>query len=1219
MKKLLCFLFCLVMAVSVLTACAPEHEHTFDTIWMNDEEYHWHQATCEHTEEVSDRAAHEDTNGDDICDVCGYIANHVHSYDTAWSWNETTHYHKNSCGHADEEKYRSDIADHVDANQDGACDVCTYNYGHTHTYDEAWTPADNPEEGHWHAANCCHKVAGTDLAPHVDEDNNSSCDVCAWDYAHEHTYAEEFSTNDDEHWREVTCGHDIPAGEKNVHKDEMAGDVPGQDGICDTCGFESAHFHTYSDKWSSDDEQHWYELSCHPELGLKADAAAHEGFEEDGICDICSHVVFGMYNITVECPDDVAIVDENNEPLTVPFVVKEGNELVFYVRLNNNQRLEEIKGAVWDATPSDSIEVTEGGGKVTYYLHKVTLTPEEDTAIVLTINNLKTFETIVNGEALTFQAPKSSYQYAKITFNAPEAGNYVIMALNDDHGELRFTAVGSEDYQSTYQFKVSKAGSFTVQSRYFVWEGNKQYTPKYYILRLEDDIVLPHVEGSGYTLPTNTDVVVTFTMPSAGLYHISSTNAVNANTFTWNGAVGNLLVNASYAGEVITLSIRNNIENAVSFEFDWKIIKLEPEGTLSLNKDNPVDVNIGYYHTYSFTASKSGTYSFAVGKAETLLYRYYNAWASTTTPVYREPNKTYTFQSYYSQNYEFIAPVGTEISINGGGWRSGHVIKYLAEGTVVEYKVRYTGAEKSDPIKVIVCAYNPQMSRLNTVSLAAGETIHVYTVDNQSLQNPAAEPFTDTVSIKYLGYNAQTDSQGNPYLVPGVEWVYTAFAAGDYSFTPSAGAQISVDGGKTWQNSITKTLKSGATVSLMIKNKDGSAAEAKVTIVKAVYEHTLTLGENSYSFVPGKDYAVTLTGSDSPDKKLPYTLSWTDSNIVVTYNGTAITSGKDIDYDPLSDKIVIRYNGTAQAEVKLTLADRYVAEDYEKELVVGSTNKITLRPYAEYTFILTGGEGVQGPYDRVPTYNYKLSWTNTNVKLYTVNEDDDLVELKNGHTFFDYQNGLFTTPVIVVYEGSAAAEVQFTLVENNPVQLGELVEGDNPVALEPGKSYTFSLPENLWVDYSNHYTLTWNNTNVTVDLGGVIAVSGTECVVGYCEGVLTYTGTESTNMTLTVALPKEDLSGIEADISGVGTFELIVTDGYDGNSFTFLVLESGSYKLTDGGGEQTIYMLGCSLNEDLTGELNETFYNLIAGQVITLNIGTDSGEDGTVKLVVTKL
>ena len=48
----------------------PKHEHTFDTKWTTDEIYHWHEATCEHTDFVSEKAEHIFEN--DICIICDY-------------------------------------------------------------------------------------------------------------------------------------------------------------------------------------------------------------------------------------------------------------------------------------------------------------------------------------------------------------------------------------------------------------------------------------------------------------------------------------------------------------------------------------------------------------------------------------------------------------------------------------------------------------------------------------------------------------------------------------------------------------------------------------------------------------------------------------------------------------------------------------------------------------------------------------------------------------------------------------------------------------------------------------------------------------------------------------------------------------------------------------------------------------------------------------------
>lgn len=54
------------MSCSVLQERPPPHVHTYDmTSWGNDDDNHWRKATCEHTEEVKDKAAHEWNEGEE--------------------------------------------------------------------------------------------------------------------------------------------------------------------------------------------------------------------------------------------------------------------------------------------------------------------------------------------------------------------------------------------------------------------------------------------------------------------------------------------------------------------------------------------------------------------------------------------------------------------------------------------------------------------------------------------------------------------------------------------------------------------------------------------------------------------------------------------------------------------------------------------------------------------------------------------------------------------------------------------------------------------------------------------------------------------------------------------------------------------------------------------------------------------------------------------------
>ena len=129
MKKRILAVICLVLTFAVaLVSCGSttECEHTFSEAWASDAENHWHAATCEHGE------------------------------------------------------VKDSLAKHVDADEDGKCDVCTYEAGHTHTFASEWT---TDEESHWKVASCTHKEELGELGLHADDDVNGKCDVCG---AHVH-------------------------------------------------------------------------------------------------------------------------------------------------------------------------------------------------------------------------------------------------------------------------------------------------------------------------------------------------------------------------------------------------------------------------------------------------------------------------------------------------------------------------------------------------------------------------------------------------------------------------------------------------------------------------------------------------------------------------------------------------------------------------------------------------------------------------------------------------------------------------------------------------------------------------------------------------------------------------------------------------------------------------------------------------------------------------
>ncbi len=296
MKKILAFILGAILLLSLLTACnsgdsngqeqntggsqgavtESKHQHTFDDTWSWDSTSHWYQSNCGHDFKAN-LMDHVDDDKDGICDGCGWDYDHTHTYAEEWSHDETKHWKATTCGHV----LKAQEGNHVDADNNGICDGCGWNYDHTHTFETEWS---HDATHHWYAVSCGHDIAVRNKAAHEDTDNNGICDGCEWDYDHTHTFETEWSHDSENHWYDVSCGHDVPVKDKAPHTDL------DNIGICDGCGWNYDHTHTYAtgEDWTSDDDNHWHAATCgHDVAGV--DVATHEDTDNDRICDVCGY------------------------------------------------------------------------------------------------------------------------------------------------------------------------------------------------------------------------------------------------------------------------------------------------------------------------------------------------------------------------------------------------------------------------------------------------------------------------------------------------------------------------------------------------------------------------------------------------------------------------------------------------------------------------------------------------------------------------------------------------------------------------------------------------------------------------------------------------------------------------------------------------------------------------------------------------------------------
>ena len=175
MKRVLSIVLVLALSLGALASCGPgeePHTHTYSDKLSSDSANHWYDATCDCEDAPITKLQHIDDNNDGACDICKFT-DHEHTYSEDWTVDCTNHWNAADCGHI---VAGANIAAHTDENTDGKCDVCAYviNDIHEHYYSTEWT---SDSEYHWHAPLCEHK---TELSGKEAHNLNAAgyCTVC---------------------------------------------------------------------------------------------------------------------------------------------------------------------------------------------------------------------------------------------------------------------------------------------------------------------------------------------------------------------------------------------------------------------------------------------------------------------------------------------------------------------------------------------------------------------------------------------------------------------------------------------------------------------------------------------------------------------------------------------------------------------------------------------------------------------------------------------------------------------------------------------------------------------------------------------------------------------------------------------------------------------------------------------------------------------------------
>ncbi len=260
------------------------HKHEFSDKWESDDNNHWHECECD---EKADVENHDGTTADcvnpSVCEICGKTLGDTDS--------------ENHTGETEIRNAKPATEFEDGYTGDTHCKDCgkllkkgeTIPATHKHEFSDKWESDDN---NHWHECECDEKA---DVEKHdgttADCKNPSICEACGKTLG---------DVNADNHTGETEIRNVKPATE---FEDGYTGDTH-----CKDCGkllkkgetIPATHKHEFSDKWESDDNNHWHECEC----GEKSDIYEH--VISNGNCFSCGK--------TFEKTDDIP--DENNNTVS---------------------------------------------------------------------------------------------------------------------------------------------------------------------------------------------------------------------------------------------------------------------------------------------------------------------------------------------------------------------------------------------------------------------------------------------------------------------------------------------------------------------------------------------------------------------------------------------------------------------------------------------------------------------------------------------------------------------------------------------------------------------------------------------------------------------------------------------------------------------------------------------------------------------------------------
>ena len=1043
--------------------------------------------------------------------------------------------------------------------------------------------------------------------------------ACNKEEAHTHTYAADWTYDETNHWHKATCEHTDEKSGLGEHVDSD-GDL-----MCDVCQRIEEHTHTYEETWTSNEESHWHKASCGH--SLTKDAAPHVDADNNGICDVCAYDEKCAHEYKTEWTtdankhwhdtacghsmgkkDEADHVDANNDGAC---------DVCAYVSCTHqfNQSWSSDKENHWkDPACGHTVAPIEKGAHTGM---------EDNTCDVCGYVKAHehTYET-------TYTITGEGHYYAATCEHTGEKSSEAAHA--DKNGDDKCDACGYTMKLVLFENVLSGASQFQDVAQY----------------KNSEDILKLNLAAGKYVITSSTSTDIRF--GEMGVEDWGDVAFIGGTSYVFT---------VETAGEREIIARYNTWDPVTNttMDYSYTIIKIDDLELDTLSGANRVMASNTLY-TVSITVPKAGVYTLT-SSIDGL------AWNDNLVKTFvigtTEDNQTVTFTLMYASETEatfsFDWKLGTfeKVTLQDGENKVNvpNNTGYLQLEYVVTVPGSYAITTNSDFVSFYVWSdpydigYNMNYYSDIFSNLKAGDVITVYVkayVYDENFDFVNVATLEDLITVTNLG-NIMTDDDGdNAYDAlagtDGVENSLEVSEGGDYVLTAPDGVEISLDGGLTWVTTVEVTLEADSIQKLLIKS--ATLTDVQITLIKKSYEFTLTVGDNTVSMIPGKEYSVILEGFGNPAYYKDFILSWTDANIVVTYDYyTTVASGTQYSGYTTWSELIIVYNGTETAEIAFTLVDpvgapQPVTPDVAATWFNGSY-KVDFYGMVLYSLTFTPGtDATTGTLVIVDENTTAYTGTYT----YTVSADGvvvtdstgavtDIAFFVNGDGKVTFSCGDLGTPTEIIAD---SGEGEGDDTPDTP---------DAPVAGDAEKALNGTYNVN-WI-MNGIYVLIFEDGVLTVQDNNNNAYSGTYYYVCGENSSITVTNTDgsASDILLTYGLDgslmfqcpglktaqpleKQEESGDEGEVDPtdslvLGDNAIAVTDAWNGAQVTFTATEAGTYVLSLADGENNAFIMyepQPYMSEEII--LPYTF-TLEAGGSITFIVLTANWEVDTIDLVLT--